>query len=201
MERWFSQFLSWLQVSPHGRAESNAENNHGSYYDAQVADFALFLGKRDQAAQVLKDAGQKRIARQIAVDGSQPFELARTRSLSYSTFNLQALVNLATLSAPLGIDLWHYHSSNGGSIRRALDFLLPYTLGEKKWPYRQIEDSPPEAFIGVLLSAAAVYRDAGYEAAAEKLGGAGDHFDLLLLQAVLAPISRTRPLQRAFKER
>ena len=183
MQEWFAKFLAWLQTSEHGKAESNAKNNHGSFYDAQVTDFALFLGKRDLAVQVLREAEQKRIARQIEADGRQPRELARTKSFSYSVFNLQALMQLATLGDQLGIDLWRYRSPAGGGIRAALDFLLPYALGEKKWPYQQIEGFQPQGLIGPLLGAAGSYHDPRYATAAEKLGGPGTHVDFLLLQA------------------
>lgn len=147
----------------------------------QTADFALFVGSRELAEELLEQAAQKRIGRQIEADGRQPLELARTKSLGYSIFNLRALMGLATLANEMGIDLWHYRAPDGGSIRGALDFLIPYALNEKKWQYQQIDEFQPKELVGPLLQAATAYKDHDYEAAAEKLGGPGGNIEDLLL--------------------
>lgn len=36
------------------------------------------------------------------------------------------------------VDLWHYNSTDGRNIQNTLDFLLPYIIGKKPWPYQQI---------------------------------------------------------------
>src|SRR2546428_12937385 len=53
LEGWFTDYLRWLRESRNGRAEAAATNNHGTYYDAQVASLALFTGQRELAAGVL----------------------------------------------------------------------------------------------------------------------------------------------------
>src|SRR5262249_5884161 len=138
MEEWFAKFLQWMLESEHGRDEAAAKNNHGTYYDMQVASFALFLGKNELATDILKTAREKRIAVQIEPDGRQPLELARTKAWSYSVSNLAGLMSLATLGERVGVDLWNYRTADGRGIRQALDFLTPFALGESKWPYQQL---------------------------------------------------------------
>jgi hypothetical protein len=121
METWFAAYLSWLQQSPIGQDEAKAANNHGTFYDVQVADFALFVGKPDLARDVIQQAESKRLARQVMADGSQPLEAARTRGLSYSVFNLEGLLELAVLGEHVQVDLWHYQTGDGRSITKALD--------------------------------------------------------------------------------
>jgi Alginate lyase len=183
MRKWFTSFLDWLQTSKHGQDESNAKNNHGSFYDVQVVDFALFAGRRDLAHEVASKAAEKRIATQIEPDGKQPLELARTKSFGYSAFNLRALTELASLADQVSVDLWHFQTADGRSIRKALDYLLPYATGEKQWSYQQIEDMRPDELAGPLLEAAAVYKDPKYEAAAKKLSVGHRNLNLVSLEA------------------
>ncbi|MFZ3200263.1 MAG: alginate lyase family protein [Candidatus Acidiferrales bacterium] len=185
MERWFAAYLDWLETNPHGHDESNAKNNHGTWFDVQAVDYALFTGKRDLAARILKTAVTKRIAAQIEADGRQPLELARTRSLDYSVFNVNGLAELARLGETAGVDLWHFETPDGRSIRRALDFLVSYATGEKKWTYEQIIAAKPDDLVPALLMAARVYRDPEYAAAADRIKGQTDDAKILLLRAEL----------------
>jgi len=182
MQQWFTSFLDWMQKSPHGQDESRSKNNHGSFYDEQVADFALFVGKRDIAEDVLKNVGQKRIAVQIEPDGEQKLELARTNSWGYSNFNLRALTELAVLGHHIGVDLWHFQTADGRSMRKALDFLLPYANGEK-WPYQQISEMHPDDLAGPLFEAASAFNNPEYEAAAKKLAGSSQNVNMVLQAA------------------
>lgn len=168
MEKWFRDYLKWLRNSDNGRDESQAENNHGSFYDVQVASIALFTGDVDLATKVLKRE-TNRIAYQIDKDGGQPRELDRTRSLWYSTFNLTALFQLARLGESVGVDLWSFQTKDGRSIRKALDYLTPYVTGEKKWPYKQIDEYKSDAIVPVYLEAAVKYKNPEYEKIARQL--------------------------------
>jgi len=159
MEEWFGKFLQWMLESKNGRDEAAAKNNHGTFYDVQVASFALFLGKNALAKSVVEAAKTKRIAVQIEPDGRQPLELARTKAWSYSVGNLDGLMTLARLGENVGIDLWHYETRDGRSIRKALDFLAPFATGEKKWSYQQLGDWPPQMLFPLIRRASAHYSD------------------------------------------
>ncbi|MEL7162920.1 MAG: alginate lyase family protein, partial [Bacteroidota bacterium] len=83
-------------------------------------------------------AREKRIAVHLAPDGSQPHELKRTKSLSYSTMNLRALTRLAYHGKRLGVDLWNYRPEDGGSLPDAYAYLRPFAFTDKPWPYPQL---------------------------------------------------------------
>ena len=164
VQQWFTQFVQWMQESKNGHDEAAAKNNHGTYYDVQVVSYALFVGRRDLAKQVLETAKLKRIAAQIEPDGRQPLELARTKAWSYSNGNLDGLMQLAILGERVGIDLWNFQTRDGRSIRKALDFLTPVALSEKKWDYQEIEGGvKPEMLFLLMRRAGAVYKDKDYQ--------------------------------------
>src|SRR5213592_255805 len=169
LQDWFGKFLQWMQDSKNGREESAAKNNHGTYYDVQVVSYALFLGKRDLAVRVLQEARKKRIATQIEPDGRQPLELARTKAWGYSNGNLDGLMLLATLGERVGVDLWNFQTPDGRSIRKALDFLTPIALGERKWQYQELGGVKPESLFPLMRRAANVYHDKQYQALMAKV--------------------------------
>jgi len=90
---------------------------------------------------------------QIEADGKQPLELARTRSWSYSTMNLTAFFHLATLGERAGVDLWGYKNPDGGSIRKALDYLLPFAVNMSEWKFQQISKIEGDAMVKLLIAA------------------------------------------------
>ncbi|MGV8091407.1 MAG: alginate lyase family protein [Mangrovibacterium sp.] len=137
---WFDDYLTWLCTSDYGKDEDDYFNNHGTHFDVQAVGIALFLGKIDMAKKRLENAKSKRIVAQIEPDGSQPHELARTKSLSYSTMNLRGFILLADMAQRVGVDLWNFETTDGRGIKKALDFLLPFVCGEKKWEHQQISD-------------------------------------------------------------
>lgn len=170
LESWFGQYLTWLMDSSHGRDEARTENNHATWYDVQVAVFALFTGQESIARRVLEQAGTRRIAAQIEPDGRQPLELARTRSFDYSSMNLRGMFELAALGQHVGVDLWNFQTADGRSIRRALDWLLPFATGEQPWSHRQIHDLDPQRLVPLLRRAAVIYAEPRYARAAQQIG-------------------------------
>lgn len=169
LQAWFREYLVWLTTSKNGKKEAEATNNHGTWYDGQVVAIALFVGDREQARRVLERARTKRIAAQIEPDGAQPRELARTLSVMYTLFNLQAFFELAQLGEHAGVDLWSYRTPDGRSIRAALDWVLPYALNEKSWEHKQIAKANFGLLVSLLRQAARVWHEPAYEKALGKI--------------------------------
>jgi hypothetical protein len=137
LKDWYIRYLQWMLSSKNGNEEHAAKNNHGTWYYVQVVDFALFTGQRELARKLVEES-KRRLDSQITKEGKQPLELERTNALGYSTFNLRAWFELATLAEQTGVDLWQYTNARGAGLRTALEWLYPYALGQKKWTYQQI---------------------------------------------------------------
>lgn len=140
LKQWFAEFSEWLRTSEHGQKESQANNNHGSWYHAQAMRIALYLGDKQAARALFDNARVKLIPHQIIPDGTQPEELARTNAFHYSIFNLHALATIARMGESFNEDLWHYQTSDGRGMQAAATFLLPFVTGEKEWSYQQITE-------------------------------------------------------------
>jgi hypothetical protein len=173
LREWFKQFDTYLRTSEQGKKELAQKNNHGSWAAVQMATYALYLGDDARAKELIETEGRKRIASQIEPDGSQPFELERTKAFDYSRYNLMALMQLATLGERVGVDLWYYKTEDGRSIRAAIDWLTPYGTGQKQWEHQQITDPKIADLFNILRRAAIAYHEPKYEELAQKVPGAG----------------------------
>ena len=167
MQDWYAKYLDWLLTSKNGRDEHAAKNNHGTWYYAQAIDFALFSGNKELAGKLAEES-KMRLDSQLTKEGEQPLELDRTNGLGYSTMNLQGWFDVAKLAEKAGVDLWKYKTPNGASIRLALDWLMPYALGEKKWTYQQIGEYNKREIYALLLQAGNKFQGTNYKAYAEQ---------------------------------
>ena len=136
----------------------------------QVAGLALYTGQVDVARRTL-EGSRARIERQIEPDGRQPRELERTRSWDYSEFNIAAFMDLATLGTHAGIDLWNYRTADRRSIRQALDFMVPYAAGDRKWTFDQITTFRAGTIHRILRRGGLAWKEPKYKALADRVGG------------------------------
>lgn len=137
LKTWFADYARWLVTSPLGKDERATKNNHGTYYDLQLAAFSLYAGDCALAERVIADA-RSRIDAQIDAEGHFPLERTRTRSFHYYIFNLEAFLKLARLGEPLGVDLYTYKGEDGTGLLDVLGILIKYSGKESQWPYEEI---------------------------------------------------------------
>lgn len=161
IELWFDDYLEWLLSSSFGNKESKQLNNHGTWFDVQASSIAMFLNKTEITRNILENNMDKLISEKIRPDGSQPFELQRQTSLNYHIFNLLGFFNLAKIGGNIGIDLWNYETLEGSGLQKALDYLLPFALGNETWPYTQIKPINKDGLHDLICQAAVHYEDNG----------------------------------------
>jgi hypothetical protein len=139
VERWFADYLAWLTESAPGKEERDQENNHGTCWLLQVAAFARLVGRDDLMAAMRQRLAETIVPAQIALDGRQPLELARTKPYGYSLFNLDVLAASAWLLSDARGDQIRL-ASKGRSIAAAIGFMAPYIADRDRWPFdRDIE--------------------------------------------------------------
>ncbi len=124
IHQWFTNYLNWVTTHPYGIDERNAKNNHGtcwimqvSAFAALVKDTALFNDCKERFLNVI-------IPNQMDERGAFPLELKRTKPYGYSLFNLDAVMTIA-----------HIYKINTPSLKKSIEFLYPYVLDKKSWPY------------------------------------------------------------------
>jgi hypothetical protein len=187
MEDWFNNYLDWLLNSDFGIDERNHKNNHGTWFDVLATSLAIFTGRDEVAKEIISQVPEKRITVQIDAEGKQAYELDRTRAYHYSMMNLAGLFQLALIAEKYGIDLWSYQSENGSSLRVALEYLVPFAMKEKKWPYQMIRgwEDDIQTLSLLLRIAAQKYNYPLYEKIIQKLPG--DNLNSLKLK-LLYPV-------------
>jgi len=149
VKTWVSDYLDWL-LGDFARPEGEMGNNHGTWYDAQVTSFAFFCDRPEVARRQIETATRRRIAKQFAPDGSQPHELRRTLSFTYCTYNLLAFACVGRIAARLGLDLWDATTFEGATLRKGLDWMLPYFAGERIWTHQQLKPFNPGSAVLLL---------------------------------------------------
>jgi hypothetical protein len=98
----------------------------------------------------------RRIDTQIEPNGRQPHELARSRSFTYSAFNAQGFVTLATYGKRLDVDLWGHRSAQGQSIPAAVQYLARFADPDIEWTHKQITKPDRSERLQPLLAQTAV---------------------------------------------
>jgi hypothetical protein len=179
LKDWMRAYLKWLLESRLGRDAARRGNNLETWYDVQVVALALYTGQAEVARKTLAGSRAK-IGRQFEPDGRQPRELARTRAWDYSIFNLTAFLHLAAVGDRLGVDLWKHRTADGRSLRKGLEYLLPFATGKRRFPHEQITEFRGSALHPVLRRAAIGWKEPRYRQLAEQIGGGTPRLKLTL---------------------
>jgi hypothetical protein len=167
MRKWFTEYYKWLTTSKFGQEEARTPHNHGSWYAVQAASIALYLGKTQEARAIGERVRDERIPSQIDKDGMQKYEMERTKSFSYSAFNLEALTQLAIMVEPLGVDLYKPSKAGASGILTAVDALMPYDQ-QHPWPHQQIVAGREGSLCPALFRAWAYTSDHKYQEAVQR---------------------------------
>lgn len=137
IKNWFAEYLNWLTTHSYGKEEMEAKNNHGTCWVMQVASFAKLTNNQNLLEFCRNRYKTVLLPNQMAVDGSFPLEVRRTKPYGYSLFNLDAMVMICQILSTGQDNLWEYVAPGGQSIRKGIEFMYPYVADKSKWPFKE----------------------------------------------------------------
>ena len=133
IKNWFTDYLTWLISHPNGKAEMEAKNNHGTCFAMQVASFAKLTNNQQLLDFCINRYKIVLLPNQMAVNGSFPSEMSRTKPYGYSLFNLDAMSTLCQILSTPQDNLWTYETADGKSIKKGISFIYPFIVDKSKW--------------------------------------------------------------------
>eukprot|EP01134_Creolimax_fragrantissima_P000984 CFRG0984T1 len=158
LKKWLHQFATYLIESDQGTKEYRSFNNHGTYFDVQLASIAAFLDD----VPLMLNYTQRTEARMLTQfkHGVMPKEMERPTSLHYMMFGLQGWMTIATIANNIGIDLWNYSHRDSGPnpcIQDCAVFTNPFL--NNSWSHKQENDENMERMYPPYYKALTIYGD------------------------------------------
>ena len=136
IKKWFAEYIVWLNTDKNGIAEKNAQNNHSTCWVMQVASFAKLCNDTVMMDSCRIRFKQVLLPNQMAIDGSFPLEINRTKPYGYSIFNLDAMVSICQILSIPADNLWTFQTADGKSIGKGIKYLFPYIAKKNLWPFK-----------------------------------------------------------------
>jgi hypothetical protein len=151
---WTTTYINWMKTNALGTDELASENNHGSFCFNQLSAMQVMVGDTNGAKTSLDTFFKGAYMRQIAANGDQPLESARTHPYHYRAYNLQAVIINARIAAYVGVNYWNTSTSAGANIKSALDYAMQFKVEHDG-------DGPTEELFPDMATVASVYGDPG----------------------------------------
>ncbi|WP_421944235.1 alginate lyase family protein [Pedobacter sp.] len=133
VKKWFADYTLWLNISKPGIQEKKVKNNHATCWAMQVASFAKLCRDENMLDSIRTNFKNNLLPNQMAVDGSFPLEMARTKPYGYAIFNLDAMTTLCHILSTEKDNLWKFETADGKSIKKGIEFLYPFIADKSKW--------------------------------------------------------------------
>jgi hypothetical protein len=137
IRKWFADYLQWLKTHQYSKDEMNRENNHATCWAMQVAEYARFTNDKAMLDFCRNRFEQVLLPNQMAVNGSFPLEIKRTKPYGYSIFNLDAMTMVCQILSDKKHDLWAYTTADGKGMKKGMEYLYPYLADKSAWPFEK----------------------------------------------------------------
>ncbi len=134
----------WVEQLGRLHAEAVAESRHfTNRYSKHVRLLAMcgMVLDRPEWVQAAHEGIRRFVAQSLYADGTS-LDLKRRDTLTYHASALKPPLELAILAGAPGRALYTWQSPDGGSLKKSVDYVVPYALGEKtrqEWTNSQVD--------------------------------------------------------------
>lgn len=138
---WLRKFLDWLRYSDIALQERDASNNHGTMYDFLLLVLYDIFKNNKEIKSLVYFFINERLIKQIALDGSLPKELARTKSKSYSLMGIKGMYDIAAIVKSYGYDLYNldwYYKEVKVNIKDGIKYIVDNLIVKDNWQGKQV---------------------------------------------------------------
>ena len=124
---------AWVRAMGEAHRKAVAKSEHyTNRYGKSLRILAVaggILGEKDWLNEA-RAGVQRFVTHSLRADGTS-LDLERRDSLGYHGSSLKEPMDLAVMLGPDGRDLYTWQNTDGGSIKKSVDYVVPYALGEK----------------------------------------------------------------------
>ncbi len=135
IKNWFGRFATWMTTHEYGIDEMNHHNNHSTTWIVTAGIMAKVAEHEQIVNLCVNRFKYVLLPDQMALDGSFPYEIDRTKPYGYSLFNMDAFANAAHILSTPEDNLWDYVTNDGKSLKLGMEFLVPFIRDKSSWPY------------------------------------------------------------------
>jgi len=134
IDSWLMKMADEEINTAKNKAKTTSFNNWNSHRLKVIGCIAYILNDDPNSNRYKKYIDEElpiQIEKNLLPDGSG-FDFLERDALHYHTYTLEPLICLATVvKRATGKDYYNYVSSTGSSIKKSVDFLIPFVTGEK----------------------------------------------------------------------
>lgn len=130
------EFLDWVYDFANDASSLHYTNNWENWRQVFVSSAGALLHNQELMDNAFNNF-KTDLTSHIDSSGRMSKELGRTKSLSYSTYALNAMTQVAEIARHQGSDLYNY-AVGGRSLKTAWDYHARYVISPSSWPYQQI---------------------------------------------------------------
>jgi hypothetical protein len=122
---------AYLRLVIRAEHEAHKVTNNWQSHRLKVVGLAAYVLKDDELIAQALQGYRDHVPENLLPDGST-FDFHERDALHYHVYDLEPLLALAIAAHNNGVDLYHYTSTEGGSLAKSVAFLIPFCTGEQE---------------------------------------------------------------------